>query len=68
MKEQIFHTIWMLQEKRRREKRAPDTVTKKDLISSLIAQTNQALMELEQEGRIQRGPAPNQDYYKAIVK
>lgn len=67
MKEHIFNTIYALQENRKQEHRAPDTVTDMDIRTSIHAQVNLALIELVEEGRIIKGDAPNQDYYKIVA-
>lgn len=67
MKELVFQIIWQIQQDRRAAKRVPDLVTRKDLITNLHAQVNNSLEELEQEGRITSGEAPNQKYYKTTI-
>lgn len=67
MKELVFQIIWQIQRDRKAAGRAPELVTRKDLITNLHAQVNNSLEELEQEGRIISGEAPNQKYYKTTV-
>lgn len=67
MKELVFQLIWQIQQDRKAANRAPDLVTRKDLITNLHAQVNNSLEELEQEGRIISGEAVNQRYYKTTI-
>lgn len=64
MKELVFQIIWSIQQDRKAGNRAPDLVTRKDLLTEIHAMIKESLEELEKEGRITSGEAINQRYYK----
>ena len=68
MKELVFQKLWEIQEYRREKKRAPDHVTTKDLVTRIRMEISEALDQLEEEGRIERGETLNDNYYKIIQK